>query len=152
MSRAFEYILWCLWGPNWSLWGREHPPNMGTTGGHRLGSLPGLESGITRGKWRRDGLSGLQTEPVWLQGPPGSPKPSQPHPCLGATLGPQAAHSQGLGVAQMCPPQDILAERWEGVLLVMAKHLKHNWLALDVFDERSCHLHSDLEEKELVSH
>lgn len=55
-------------------------------------------------------------------------------------------------MAQICPPQDILAERWEGVLLVMAKHLEHNWLALDVFDERFCHLHSDLEEKELLSH
>lgn len=84
--------------------------------------------------------------------PRGNPKPNQPHPCLGATLSPWAAHSQGLGVAQMCPPQDILAERWEGVLLVMAKHLKHNWLALDVFDERFCHLHSNLKEKVLLSH
>lgn len=55
-------------------------------------------------------------------------------------------------MAQMCPPQDIFAERWEGVLLVMAKHLKYNWLALDVLDERFCHLHSDLKEKELLNH
>lgn len=108
--------------------------------------------------------------PGWSQGAadrtslvtasPGTPKPSQLHLGLGASphhlplsLGPQTPqHCQGLGVAQVCSPQDILAERWERVLLVMAEHLKHNWLALDVLDERFCHLHSNLEEKELLSH
>lgn len=33
------------------------------------GLLPGLESGITRGKWRRDGLSGLQRERAWMKAP-----------------------------------------------------------------------------------
>lgn len=107
--------------------------------------------------------------PGWSQGAadrtslvtasPGTPKPSQPHLGLGASPhhlplspGPQTPqHCQGLGVAQVCSPQDILAERWERVLLVMAEHLKHNWLALDVLDERFCHLHSNLEEKELLS-
>lgn len=37
----------------------------------RPGPLPGLESGITRGKWRRDGLRGLQREPAWLKHPQG---------------------------------------------------------------------------------
>lgn len=122
---------------------------MGTTGEHRSGrpgSPPGLESGITRGKWRRDGLSGLQKEPAWLQHPQGPPNPASP------SYAPAPEAQPGAGVAQTCPPQDILAERWEGVLLVMAKHLKHNWLALDVFDERFCHLHSDLKKKELLSH
>lgn len=44
-------------------------------------------------------------------------------------------------------PEDILAEGWEGMLLVVPKHLKYNRLALDVFDEGLGHLHSNLRER-----
>lgn len=45
------------------------------------------------------------------------------------------------------PPENVLAEGWEGVLLVVPEDLKYNWLALDVFDEGLGHLHSNLRER-----
>lgn len=46
------------------------------------------------------------------------------------------------------PPEDVLAERREGVLLIVPKNFKYNRLALDVLDEGLGHLHSNLREKE----
>lgn len=44
-------------------------------------------------------------------------------------------------------PDEVFAERREGLLLVMTKHLKDNWLSLDVLHKRLSHLHCDLSEK-----
>lgn len=64
-------------------WERDIAGDRGRGAGHH--PLPGLESGITRGKCRRDGLSGLQREQVWIKatvaetgpnlGPPTSTSP-----------------------------------------------------------------------------
>lgn len=96
-------------------------PSTGTTGGQRSRRpdfLPGLESGITRGKWRRDGLSGLQRDLPWLkhsQGPLDSANltyvlvPPFPATCTPHSLGPQEAEggppcaTQEPGVAQGAP-------------------------------------------------
>lgn len=56
-------------------------PSTGTAGGRRSrrpDPLPGLESGITRGKWRRDGLSGLQREQAQLKHPQGPQNQTNP--------------------------------------------------------------------------
>lgn len=52
------------------------------------------------------------------------------------------------GWPRVHPPQDVLAEGWKGVLLVVPKDFKYNRLALDVFNEGLSHLHGNLEEKE----
>ncbi len=44
-------------------------------------------------------------------------------------------------------PDNFLSMNVQWVLLVMAKHFKHNWLGLYVLNKGLCHLHWDLDGK-----
>lgn len=162
------YVLWCPWGPNWSPWGRGPCTQHGD---HGQGEEQEARSPTWFGEWHHTG----EVTPGWPQraaertssvkastGPLnwanhayalGPPPPTTCPPFLWVSRKPAAAGApvapRGQGRPRVCPPQDILAERWEGVLLVVPKDFKYNRLALDVFNEGLRHLHSDLEEKEL---
>lgn len=127
-------------------WERDIAGDHGRGAGHH--PLPGLESGITRGKWRRDGLSGLQREPPWQKLVPtwGHPPPRPLVLFQPGLVAPGGRHKEQR-VIHTHPPENVLAEGWEGVLLVVPEDLKYNRLALDVFDEGLGHLHSNLRER-----
>ncbi len=44
-------------------------------------------------------------------------------------------------------PDNFLSMKMQWVLLVMAKHFKHDWLGLYVLNKGLCHLHWDLDVK-----
>ena len=66
---------------------------------------------------------------------------SWPH--ISSSEGARCPKAGGGGVLSLLP-DDVLAERGEGLLLVVTEHLKHDGLGPDVLHERLGHLHRDL--------